>query len=137
MAIIEYRTTPTPSEKKWFGLMGGVFFCVLAGLFVLRGHPEWSRNMLFTGAGFTAVYYVVPPLKRWIFALWMTLAYPIGWTISHVLLGILYYLVMTPIGLVLRLTGRDSMHRRLDKSAATYWTPHQPAKNKARYFQQF
>ena len=63
--------------------------------------------------------------------------YPIGWIISHALLAIVYYLVITPIGLGMRLFGRDPLQRELHRSAKTYWTPRSTIKDTARYFQQF
>jgi hypothetical protein len=76
---------------------------------------------------------------RWIrpvFVTWMRLAYPIGWTVSHLMLATIYYLVITPIGLVMRLLGRDPLQRRWDRQASTYWVAHNPGGDMARYFRQ-
>ena len=54
---------------------------------------------------------------------WMDASWPMGWVFSHVLLGVTYYLVITPIGLILRLLGKDPMRRRFDREAKTYWIP--------------
>jgi hypothetical protein len=58
-------------------------------------------------------------------------AFPIGLVVSHVLMAVIYYLVITPIGLVFRLVGRDVLGRRLDKQKPSYWhvrtTPRDPA----------
>jgi hypothetical protein len=67
----------------------------------------------------------------------MYAAFPIGWVVSHVMLALIYYGVMTPIGLVMRLLGRDPLKRKLDRSADTYWEPREPIANSKRYFQQF
>ncbi len=53
----------------------------------------------------------------------MRAARPIGWTISHVPIAALYYLVVTPIGLAMRPFGRDPLARRFDPDAQSYWTP--------------
>ncbi|MBM4108330.1 MAG: hypothetical protein FJ255_05885 [Phycisphaerae bacterium] len=68
---------------------------------------------------------------------WMYAALPIGWTISHALLALIYYAVLTPIGLVMRLLGNDPMQRRLDRAATTYWSEHRPPTDPKRYFRQF
>jgi hypothetical protein len=57
--------------------------------------------------------------------------------VSHLLLLVVYYLVLTPIGLLMRLIGYDPLQRRFDRSAQSYWTPHDPAADDARYFKQF
>lgn len=72
-----------------------------------------------------------------IYRTWMFAALPIGWTISHAILAILFYLILTPIGLILRLCGKDSMTRRVDPAAKTYWLPHTPTTDTGRYFRQF
>jgi hypothetical protein len=62
---------------------------------------------------------------------------PIGLVVSFVMLGLFYFLLITPLGLVFRLLGRDPLHRRFDPKAETYWVEHQPADRPERYFQQF
>jgi hypothetical protein len=76
-------------------------------------------------------------LGRLLYSGWMLAAFPIGWTISHLILGITYYLVLTPIGLLMRLVGRDPMQRSFDRSAQTYWVKHETPTDPSRYFQQF
>ncbi len=51
----------------------------------------------------------------------MIVAYPIGLVVSTVLIAAIFYVVITPIGLVFRVIGRDVMGKRLDKSKASYW----------------
>ena len=50
----------------------------------------------------------------------MFAVFPIGWVVSHLLLGVVYFLVLTPIGLTLRALGRDPLERRFDQSASSY-----------------
>ena len=68
---------------------------------------------------------------------WMLAAVPIGWTISHLVLGIVFFAVVTPIGLLMRLLGRDPMDRRFDPNAKTYWAQRLPVGATDRYFRQF
>ncbi len=58
---------------------------------------------------------------RWLFVVLLVVAFPIGFVLSHVLIAAIYYLVITPIGLVFRLIGRDALGRRIDRSLPTYW----------------
>ena len=83
------------------------------------------------------VAYAVPPLRRPLYLGWMYVAFPIGWVISHVVLAIVYYLVFTGTGLVMRLLGRDPLQRRFEPDAQTYWVEHRPGEDLARYFRQF
>ena len=62
---------------------------------------------------------------------------PIGWLISHATLGLVFYLVLTPIGLVMRALGHDPMRRGFDREAESYWIKENPHRNLAGYFRQF
>jgi hypothetical protein len=48
-----------------------------------------------------------------------------------------YYLLLTPVGLVFRLIGRDPLRRRFDRNATTYWIARRPPETSDRYFHQF
>jgi hypothetical protein len=137
MSLIEKNREPGPRELKWFGLLLALFFILIGALI---GWQSGSRTVAVVlaaiGLGVATIYYAVPPLRRTIFLVWMALVYPIGWTISHLLLALTYYLVLTPIGLILRWV-RDPMQRSFDASAPTYWTEHDPASDPKRYFRQF
>ena len=65
------------------------------------------------------------------------LAFPIGMVIGTLAMALTYYLLITPIGLVFRLFGRDLMHRKLDPEAETYWIERPPQVPPERYFRQF
>jgi Saxitoxin biosynthesis operon protein SxtJ len=78
-----------------------------------------------------------PALVRPIFVGWMILVFPIGWCVSKLLLGAVFYLLVTPLGLLLRLLGRDFLQRQVDPAAATYWTARSPVNDARRYFRQF
>ena len=106
--MIELNRNPSARDLKWFGLLLLAFFGLLAAMALWRfDAPSGARRLLAVGAALSVVYYAVPPLRRWIFLAWMFAAFPIGWTISHVLLFVVYFVVITPVGLVLRLFGKD------------------------------
>ena len=62
-------------------------------------------------------------LLRPIYVGWMVLAFPIGWTVSQVILAVMFFGLFTPIGLVFRLIGRDPLHRARRPGVESYWTP--------------
>lgn len=93
----------------------------IGGLGVLLAVVVWAH------ARFAATFY-----RRWLLA-----AMPIGWSVAATVLMLIYCLVITPIGLGMRFAGRDAMGRRFDPAASTYWRPHQPVTDKARYFHQY
>ena len=56
--------------------------------------------------------------------------------LSHLVLAVIYYLILTPIAIVMRTFGRDQLRLRFDASARSYWKEHDPAADTARYFRQ-
>ena len=77
-----------------------------------------------------------PGLIKWVFVGWMILAFPIGWTISHLILALVYFGMFLPVGLVARMFGYDPL--QLNESDQTsYWQELSPVESKERYFRQF
>jgi hypothetical protein len=78
-----------------------------------------------------------PPMLRPIYVGWMILAFPIGWTISQIIVAMMFYGLFTPIALVFRLIGRDPLHRSRRPQLQTYWSPKPSPSDPRRYFKQF
>jgi len=72
-----------------------------------------------------------------IYVVWMTLVFPIGWLVSHLCMAVVYYGVVTPIGVFKRNWSGDPMQRQLDRNCESYWQPRPPAKPSDSYFRQF
>ena len=138
MAVIEINHHPSSREFRWFGLLLLVFAGVLGSLLRWQWDlPTAARVVWGLGAAIGAIYAVIPQVRRYIYLGWIYAVFPIGWTVSHLILAILYYAVFTPIGLILRLFGHDPMRRTFDRSAATYWTDHRSERDFRRYFRQY
>ncbi len=128
---------PSAGELRWFGLTLLAVFGVVGALLAWRLESlAAARALWLTGALLAAVYYAVRPLRVPLFRAWMAAVTPIGWAVSHALLALIYYLVLTPIGLVRRALGRDALDRRFDRSAPSYWTEHDPGGDVSRYLRQ-
>jgi len=138
MALINKNREPTRGELRIFGVLLALSFGLIGGL-VLHHTGSWLfASVLWTATLLLcAFYYSVPAAQSMIFHAWLAVVYPIGWIISHALLALTFYLVITPIGLAVRLCGFDPLQRELDRSAKTYWTPHHTIEDTERYFQQF
>jgi hypothetical protein len=64
-------------------------------------------------------------------------AFPIGMAVSELCLGLLFFCVFLPVGLLFRLLGRDSLARRFDPPAASYWQPKKQPTGAAGYFRRW
>lgn len=138
MAVIEINKDPSKKELAWFGVMFLAFFGLIGGLVWWRLESQSTAYALWgVAAAITAAYYAAPPLRKPIYLGWLYAAYPIGWVVSHVVMGVIYYLVITPVALVFKLAGRDALERKIDKSAQSYWVEHRTGGDPQRYFKQF
>jgi len=78
-----------------------------------------------------------PRIMRPVFIGWMALVYPIGWTVSRLVLGILFFGLFTPVAWIFRIMGRDELRLKPQPHATTYWQPKPRANDKAQYMRQF
>ena len=109
-------------DLRKFGLtVGGVF--LLLGVMLLLRHR--SSYPLFCGAGALLVTLGViwPRALKYIYIAWMALAFTLGFVMSNVILTLFFFAVVTPIGLLARLFGKDFLARKWDEQAPTYWIP--------------
>lgn len=79
----------------------------------------------------------VPPLLRWIYVAWMVIVFPIGWCIFQAMLAILFFGVITPLGLLMKFRGRDPLGLKPDPQAQSYWTKRSPSPDPSRHFRQY
>ena len=138
MALIEINRHPAARELRWFGVLLAGFVLLAGG--ILRWQlaaPAAALGVWTGGAILAAVYAAVRPLRRWIYLGWLYAAFPIGWTASHLLLAVGYYLVVTPIGLLVRWTRGDLLERGRDRDVPTYWAERRRVRDIRRYFRQF
>jgi saxitoxin biosynthesis operon SxtJ-like protein len=107
-------------DLRKFGLMvGGVF--ILLGILLLLRHR--SSYLAVCGAGGLLMVFGViwPRALKYVYIAWMALAFTLGFLMSNVLLTLLFFLFVTPIGLLSRLFQKDFLARKFDKRAASYW----------------
>jgi hypothetical protein len=109
------------------------------GLAATRGVPPAAvaGGAAAVGVAGAITILAAPPLGRKVYRGWMLAAVPIGWTVSHLVLAIAYYGVLTPIGLAMRLVGRDPMQRKFDRDATTYWIERPRESDPRRAFRQY
>ncbi|HEV3137920.1 MAG TPA: SxtJ family membrane protein [Pirellulales bacterium] len=138
MALIEINRNPTTREIRQFALLWLPAFCFLAAGW-LGYRLAWPAAAGLVACGLVSAVVGVfrPRWMRIVLMGWMWAAFPIGWTVSHLLMASIYYLVVTPIGWLMRLAGRDPLARKFDHTADTYWTPRAKEVDPARYFRQF
>lgn len=120
-----------------FGVLFGTLGVFLGAYLMYRGSGHWvwaAGAALF----FFATALVGYPVLKPVYIAWMAFAFVLGWVNTRILLGLFYYLVLTPIGLILRLSGKDLIDQRIDREAKSYWKPRVRSEfDKARYERMF
>jgi len=109
-------------DLKKFGITMGVVLGLLGGLFLGRGSNYYVYFFLLA-AVFLSLGLAAPVFLKPIHKVWMTLSVLLGWLMTRVILTVLFYLVITPIGLLLRLFGKDFLNLKLDRNRDSYWIP--------------
>ena len=137
MAVHSINWNPSKRELRQFAGLCLVFFGgIAAWMYARHGAGPWPTTLATLAVVLGLPGLAFPILLKPVYVGWMVAAFPIGWTVSHVLLGVIFYGVVTPIGLFLRLIGRDPMNRKFEPQAKTYWIEHEPAES-ARYFRMY
>ncbi len=105
-----------------FGLITGAIIAALFALFFpwifdATTMPIWPwvlASLLWLPALF------IPAVLRPVYTTWMKFGHVMGWVNTRIILGALFYVMILPMGLIMRLFGKDPMARKLDKSASSY-----------------
>lgn len=138
MALMDIRRRPSSGELRWFGVVVLAFAGLLGALVLWQAESIRAAAVIWVvGATLVVIYYAVRPLRLPIYLAWMYAVYPIGWVVSHVLMGAIYFLLVTPTGVVMRLLGFDPLKRDLEPDAPTYWVDLPEETDRSRYFSQF
>lgn len=138
MPLVQINKNPSRRDLNWFGALFAAFFGFVGLLASRRPGWEGAAPVLWTVAvAVPAVYYAIPPLRRPIYLGWTYLVLPLGLVVSFAVLAIVYFAVITPIGLLLRLAGRDPLERAFEPARASYWVEHHTGEDSTRYLRQY
>ena len=120
------------STERSFGFVFGGFFTLVSLWPLLRGGlPRWWA--LGLAVMFVGIALLRPTLLGPFNRAWAYLGLMLQRIVSPVVLALIYFLTITPIGLLMRWTGRIPLKLRFDQTATTYWTGATPARAPARH----
>ncbi|MDQ1351604.1 MAG: hypothetical protein QG657_1909 [Acidobacteriota bacterium] len=108
------------SEWRKFGIILGIILAVIATILLIKAR---ASTIYFYGAGFffTAAALIVPIVVKPVFILFLYIAHVMGWIMTRLILGILFYLVITPMGLLGRLFGKRFLDLKFPGKQESYW----------------
>ncbi|MHC4176359.1 MAG: DUF5989 family protein, partial [Planctomycetota bacterium] len=126
MSLIRIDYNPSRRKLALIGTAWMVLLGILGAIVLTKtgrlpaAAAVWAAALLVAGIGWLA-----PRLMRLVYLGTVYATLPIALVVSILVLLLVYYLVLTPTGLLMRLFGYDPMHRRFDPHATTYWVPRQ------------
>ena len=134
----EVTKPPAPKVLRQFGALCLVLPIVFSGWRAWRGQVDaWTLGVLGAGVIVGAIGLVRPMAIRYLFTGWMIVAFPIGWTVSKIVLGLLFFGMFTPVALLFRLSRRDALRLRRPGQGGSLWAD-KPSPGSVRdYFRQF
>jgi hypothetical protein len=115
---------PLPSERS-FGLVMAVFFAIIGIYPLWKGNEMRVWSLIIAGIFFFLAF-VLPKALRPLNLLWFKFGLLLNRIVSPLLMGIVFYFIVTPMGLIMKLLGKDLIGLKLDKNAKTYWIEREP-----------
>ena len=102
----------------------GITVCII--LLTISGFLFWKEKesyQIFSGIGITLslIAIAIPSVLKPVYWMWMIFGVILGWIMTRVILILLFYVIVSPIGLTLRFFGKQFLELRWDKSKESYW----------------
>jgi hypothetical protein len=145
--LVKLNLNPSDRSLRQFGFIALVVFGAMAvmaqrELMWFRGGLGSYRELVaagLAGLGISSALFslLAPRANRPLFVALSLAALPIGFVVSHVVMAVLFFLVIMPIGFLLKATGRDALRRRSKPEQATYWVKARSPRPIRDYFRQY
>ena len=139
MSLIEINWYPKQKELRNFANIAMVASLIISYLLYLFKGVRIQWAVIIVAAGFCIFMssFVSLKLTRIIYLGLILVTFPIGWVISMILLTAFYFLLLTPLGFIFRLLGRDPLCRRFDPEVKSYWLDRRETDSLDRFFHQY
>jgi Saxitoxin biosynthesis operon protein SxtJ len=123
--MIDIQWNPERKQLRQFAAIWFPAFCALVGWIVGKKTGHWGGVEIAwgVGGGIALAGFIHPPLIRPVFVGLILVTYPLGWVVSHLLLGMIFYGIVTPIGLFLRMMGHDPLQLQPPTGITLWKTP--------------
>lgn len=128
------KSVPVKSLRFDFTLCGGLALIGLGSWY--RGHTTVPVVLWTISIALVLFRLISPRAFRSVRTVWMRLATILAWVNTRIILSLLFYAVLTPIGVIMRIF-RDPLDRRLSDGRSSYWVPKEPTSDPKAYDNQF
>ena len=107
-------------DLRSFGVIIGIILLLVAGFLFYR-EKESFQTFLYIAGAFIGFGLIIPIILKPIYIVWMTFAVVLGWFMTRFILSLLFYVIITPIGVVLRIFGKDFLEIKKESVQGSYW----------------
>ena len=139
MGLVTLNLKPSDKQLRSFGLIGLIMCTLIGGILLAMGKIPVAGFAVFVAVGVLLFILSRVSLKliRPVYLALIVVTFPIGWVVSHCVMVVFYYGVVTPIAVFFKLTKRDPLYRTMDPKAETYWIRRTRKRSAKDYFRQF
>lgn len=114
-------------SDRAFGIVFAAFFVIVSGIKAWAGHPVgWVGAWFVASIAMLLIALVAPHILRLFNILWFRFGLLIHRVVSPLIMGLMFYAVITPTGLLMRLFGKRPLNLAFDPRAETYWIERTP-----------
>jgi hypothetical protein len=122
----EYSRVAGPSNRSFGLTVGSILVLFAAARWFFSGGIEITAVLFAVGLGLVAAALLRPSLLTTLNRAWMRLGYLLARVVNPVIMFVVYALVFAPIGLVMRLNGRDALNLKAAPGTRSYWIDRRP-----------
>ncbi len=112
--------TSTKKDLKKIGFIFGAIFIFIGGLLYQKNQVA-GLCFLIIGISFALLGKFTPFFLKSFYEIWTVWTLIISWIVTHLVLGIIFYMVVTPIGFIIRISGKKLLDLKVDRSSKSYW----------------
>ncbi len=132
----QISSSATIKQIRQFGLLVGIVLVAVGSWQLYRQTYPIVRIILWSIGGFLfAGGLLWPQILKPLYVFWMLLAHMLSWVNTRIILGVIFYLIFTPIALVMRIAQRDGLQKKINKNTSSYWTQRTAPENIKEHFE--
>lgn len=116
--------SPDKQELRTFSFVFAAGLVIMFGLlFPWLAERPWPTWPFITAAIFVTAGLAIPQALLPLYKLWMKIGHVLGWINTRIILGLIFFVIFTPVALGLKILGKDPLRRKLDRSIGSYRVP--------------
>ncbi len=136
--MIDLDINPDCKKLRSFAWVSTFVFAVVAFMLHRDESGKWIQIVAASFACYSFFCAMISPgLVRPLYVILTVLAFPIGWISSNIILMLLYYGMILPVGVLLRFFGKDPVDKRFKDGAISSWVPKKQDLDRKRYYNQY